>query len=828
MKQAVLVVIAILIVFESFSQIKKEERTGGQISGMIFDSSSHRPIEYATISLYHSGKTTPLNGTASDSTGYFILTKVSTGRYDIVIEFVGFKTVTFKNIQMDPSNEIVDLKQIYIAKNYSTLQSVQVTAQSKLIENKIDKLVYNAEKDITSQSGVATDVLRKVPQLSVDVDGNVELQGSGNILFLINGKPSTIFGSNIADVLQSIPANQIKSIEVITNPGARYDAQGTGGIINIILKHSTIQGISGNLSLTTGTLQQNGSFNINARKGKFGINAFMDGNARLTTKTPTSYTRISTDTATKTNAILQQEGSSQFNRHGFQSGIGFDWSMNESNSISGGVSYHNFGVHSNGFINQTEHSETGSIVSNIYTTNASKNSFTQYSFDPSLSYKRNFKNKDQQLDILIDGSFANNTRNSSNDEYIQPSDSLIYSTRNDNPAIENEYEAKVDYVQPLQKDVNLGIGGKFSGYDITTSANAFLFNPFANRYLYNTFLSNDLNYHQKVYAAYTEINFPVSPTIEARLGARYERTQLHSFYANAHQTINKGYNTFIPSIFLMKKIGETQVVKLNFTIRINRPDYGELNPFINTSDPKNISTGNPNLSPEIWDRYEVSYNKDLGKTGSFMITLFYRQSNGDIQPFVSYYSSLQVGDTTYNNVSVTTRQNIGIEENAGTNIYIELHGGDKFNIRSNIIYFYRQTINDINPGYNSTATIGRFNLNTSYQFSGNFATEFFGSFNSRHHEAQGYYPSFISYSLALRKQFWNKKGSIALSANNFFSKYVYQRTQLFGPGFESNSIRWIPYRSIGINFTWKFGGLVVKKEKADENNIELSAPQTSN
>jgi len=153
----------------------------------------------------------------------------------------------------------------------------------------------------------------------------------------------------------------------------------------------------------------------------------------------------------------------------------------------------------------------------------------------------------------------------------------------------------------------------------------------------------------------------------------------------------------------MRKLDESQTVKLSFTIRINRPDYSDLNPFINTSDPKNISTGNPILKPEIWDRYEAVYTKDLGKTGSFMFTLYYRQSNGDIQPFIVYYPSIQVGDTTYTNVAVTTRKNIGIEENAGANLFFDLHLSEKLNIRSNIIYFYRHTINQVDPGLIKTS-----------------------------------------------------------------------------------------------------------------------------
>jgi outer membrane receptor protein involved in Fe transport len=383
----------------------------------------------------------------------------------------------------------------------------------------------------------------------------------------------------------------------------------------------------------------------------------------------------------------------------------------------------------------------------------------------------------------------------------------------------------IDYTQPLHQDVTLGVGGKFSGYNISSIADALLWTPDVNDYIYDSALSNNLNYHQKVYAVYTELSFPVGKLFDARLGGRYERTQVNAFYANAHQTIEKGYNTFIPSVFLMKKLTETQTLKLNFTIRINRPGYAVLNPFTNASDPKNISMGNPDLKPEIWDRYEVSYNNNLDKIGSVMLALFYRQSNGDIPPFITYYPSFVVGDTTYTNVAVSTTKNIGVEKNAGGNLYTDIHVNDKLNVRSNFLYFYRYTINNVDAGYNSQGTIYRINANASYQFPDNLAAEFFGSFNSRHHEAQGTFPSYTSYSLAVRQLLWNKKGSIALTANNFLSKYIYQQTDLYGPGFVSSSFRQIIYRSIGINFTWKFGKLEMKKEPPEENNSDAGLPQ---
>jgi outer membrane receptor protein involved in Fe transport len=821
----------LLVAFFSFSfaALSQDDTPGpksGKINGRVLDSLSGTPIEYATITLYKGSHPKPVAGITTDSTGKFTIENLSHGDYRIVIGFIGYNSRT-RNLKLTPAQPSQTLDNILLGSSAQTLAGVTITGQKKLIENKIDKIVYNAERDLTSQTGVATDLLQKVPQVSVDVDGNVELAGSNNVLFLINGKPSTIFGSNITDVLQSIPASQIKSIEVITNPGAKYDAQGTGGIINIILKHNNIQGVNGNMSLTVGTLIQNGSFNINARKGKFGLNAFLNGNARLTTTTPMSSLRTSTDTATKTNALLHQDGSNDFYRHGVQTGIGFDWSASQSNSLSGALNYADFGNHAEGSVNQLEQKQyaPGGAYSDTATINRTNSSFRQYSFDPSLNFKHSFANSEQQLEIVADGSFSHNLVHSGNDQYLQPKDSLIYGTRNNNPATESQYEIKADYVQPLKKDINLGIGGKFSGYDISSTGEALVWQPYSNDYLYNEALSNNLNYHQKVYAIYTELNFPIAKSLEARLGGRYERTQINAYYANAHQNITNGYNTWIPSIFLIKKFDETQTFKLNFTIRINRPDFFDLNPFINTSDPKNITTGNPKLKPEIWDRFEAAYNKDLGKIGSFMISLYYRQSNGDIQPFITYYPSIQVGDTTYTNTSVTTRQNIGIEQNAGTNLFFDFHINDKLNVRSNINFFYRHTINQIDEGYNSSTTIFRANMNASYQLSSNIAAEFFGNFSSHHHEAQGYYPSFASYSFAIRRQFWDKKGSIALTANNFLHKYIDQRTDLYGPGFVTNNLRELPFRSIGINFTWKFGKLVTKKEKSADMDAAPAGPE---
>ncbi|MGZ4035232.1 MAG: carboxypeptidase regulatory-like domain-containing protein, partial [Bacteroidia bacterium] len=265
----------------------------GNISGKIIDSISGQAIEYATISLVTENDNKVVNGTTSDNNGVFQMTDIEFGSYKMQLYFIGYQIKTERSLIISKEKPDLQLGAIKLANTKTNLKEVTVTAEKNIIENKIDKLVYNVDKDVTSQGGVAADVLKKVPQVSVDVDGNVELQGSSSIRFLINGKPSIIFGNNIADVLQSIPANQIQSIEVITSPGAKYDASGTGGIINIILKKSTAEGYNGNISLSGGTRLENGSVNLNIHHGHFGANAFVSGNAQLPSTTLNNMQRTS-------------------------------------------------------------------------------------------------------------------------------------------------------------------------------------------------------------------------------------------------------------------------------------------------------------------------------------------------------------------------------------------------------------------------------------------------------------------------------------------------------------------------------------------------------
>ena len=821
-------ILLLLIIGASYNlqaQPKLETSSHAGIAGKVFDSASGEPLNYATVTLLAAGNKKQVNGSTTDAYGRFTINDVADGDYKVVVEYVGYQPITFNNVIVNRKNAPVDLKTISLVKQPALLQAITISIKPKVIENKIDRIVFNAEQDLTSQGGVATDILKKVPQVSVDVDGNVELAGSSSIRFLIDGKPSSAFGNNITDVLESIPASQIKSIEVITNPGAKYDAQGLGGIINIILKKNTAKGTNGNLSLNAGSRLENGSFNFNARNNKFGINAFVSGNTRLNSITPNTYDRVSNNTSDTTD-LLQQDGSSNYTRHGLQSGMGFDWTYNTKSNFSGSVNYDNFGYSAIGITNQSERllNGAGDLISEIDALNNNGNSHDFHNVDANLDYKRTFNKEDRELDIAVNSSFGNNTGRSNNNQYSLPQDSLSYGTSNFNPAQENQTEIKVDYTEPLGKKVILGVGGKLSLYDINSSSEVSSLQSSQKFFLYDSSLSNALHYHQKVYAFYSELSFPVGDWFDAKIGGRFERTDINAYYSDAQQQLQvPGYNTFVPSLFFLRKLGAGQNLKLSYSKRIERPNYGDLNPFINTSDPKNITNGNPYLTPEIGNRIELSYSRDFGEEGSFVISAFYRANNHDIQDYVFYYPTLVVGDSTYTDVSVSTRENIGLEKNVGLSLFGNMNINKKFSLRTNVFGFYRHTLNAIDSGQNSSSFNYRLNLNASYQFSKTMAGEFFGNFNSPRHEAQGNYPSFTTYSLALRKQIWKRKASIAFTAVNPFNEYVNRKTTIFGSDFTVTNFQKIPFRSFGINFTWKFGNLEFKKPKED-NQINLNPP----
>jgi ferric enterobactin receptor len=802
------------------AQENPKQNNTGSIKGKVLDSLSSSPVEYASITLYLSDNTKPVSGTVTKSKGLFIIDNLGPGNYRLVVEFIGYHAKEKTNIVIGARQNKINTGTWLLSTTVQTLSGFTVTAEHGLIENKIDKMVYNAEKDITSQGGVATDLLKKIPMISVDVDGNVELQGNANIRFLINGKPSSIFGNNLADALQSIPASQIKSIEVITSPGAKYDAEGTGGIINIILKDSKAQGINGSLNLSTGARLENGSFNLNARKGNFGASAYFTGNAQLSSTTLNSADRIAYDSLGNINGVLLQNGQSRFQRNGFESGIGVEWNINKKSDLTGGFGYDNFGNATNGYLNQqlNNYDSLGHVLPPANSITHSSSHFRGQSFDGNLDFRRQFSKEGQELDVSFQSS------NGYNRTYVQQlqdssaGDLPFAGTNSNNTGRDGENSLQADYIQPLSEKSKWETGGKVDIRKITSTTDAYSLNTGSGGYDYDSTQSNLLIYNRHVYAGYTAWTFHLLKIFDMKAGIRYERTLTAAGFFKTPAAEIPSYNTWAPSIILSHGFEHSQTIKVSYTKRIQRPGYRALNPFVNTLDPKNISQGNPLLKPEIGNNYELAYIKSFDKGGSLNIVFFYRRSAQDIQPYIVYYPTYSVGDSVYTNVSVNTPENIGIENNYGLNIYGSVPFTSRLNVRTNLSFFDRYIQNSIEPGSNITSFNYRININATYQFSNNLVAEAFGNFNSPRNEVQGRFPSFTSYNFAFRKQVWKKKGSFGFTTTNPFNKYVNQTTAVLGQGFLLNSSRKLPFRSFGISFMYKFGKLEFKKEKDEKSN----------
>ena len=241
-----------------------------KISGAVIDSLTQRPVEFANVALTPASSSTPIDGTICDDNGAFTLSKVAMGKYQVLISFIGFETKVIQ-VAIDERNEDIELGRIIISPTPQILEAVTVEGQKALIEERVDRLVYNAENDLTTRGGDATDVLKRVPMLSVDLDGNVSLRGNQNILVLINNKPSSIVASSVSDALKQVPADEIKTVEVITSPSAKYDAEGSAGIINIITKKNTLHGLTLNINTGIGLRRSNLGLNGNLRTGKMGF-----------------------------------------------------------------------------------------------------------------------------------------------------------------------------------------------------------------------------------------------------------------------------------------------------------------------------------------------------------------------------------------------------------------------------------------------------------------------------------------------------------------------------------------------------------------------------
>ncbi|WP_442591801.1 TonB-dependent receptor domain-containing protein [Pedobacter sp. AW31-3R] len=807
---------SLFIAFFFLTLHAQEKAADGKISGKIIDAVSKLPVDYATVNVYVQGGTTAIRVVSSDPQGNFLITGLSYGTYRMVIGFVGYQPYIAEHVSLSLQQRKIVVSDILLVPTEENLKAVQITAKIPAVQNKIDKLVYDPVNDLSAQGGTAIDVLKKVPTLTVDINGNVELLGSPGINFLINGKPSSIFGSSVTEALASIPASQIKNIEVISNPGAKYDAQGTAGVINIILKDNNISGINGTVNLSAGSRLNNGSFNLNAKKKNFGISTFFSGNAQLNT-TSLNSKQLSNAEGIE---LLDQHGSSRIKRNGYQSGISGEWNISPQDNVTASIGYSQFSNNSADLASQLQTSfDSNNQSSSVYSNRDAENSAHANNLQWSLGYRKKFKKENQELSFLYQSNIDHN--NAAYRQFQHYEDPLVAGsgTSSSSPGKVKETGLEFNYAQPLGKDFSLETGGRAFFKTISSLVNAQRYDGPSQDYLPDPSQSYHFRYDRNIFAGYLSASFKVFDFLAVKAGARYEYTVNHTDFAN---TVIPNYGALSPSFVISHQLDDSQSLKLSYSRRIERPDYDELNPFVNRSDPYNLSAGNPMLRPELGNNFEIGYSKSFKNGTSLNLTSFLRHNGDDIKSYTDFYPTYPEGELTYENVTLTRRINTGGENKIGGNLYVNLPLSSKLSLRTNVLIYHKSIAFDYN-GLNQDAggMEYRMNLNVAYEFPKNLSAEIFGNYNTPKVGVQGRGNSFLFYTLALRKQFLNRNASIGLSATDPFNQYINQGSTISQSGNKQYTLRKVPYRSFGITFSYKFGNLKFshKNEVKEEPNI---------
>ena len=787
-----------------------QQKGNVRILGTVMDSTTNKPVEFAMVALTDVTTNKPIDGAVCDDKGKFTINKVAAGKYKLVISFIGFESRSVRITVADKKDDI-DLGKLTISPTVEVLKEVTVTGQKALVEERVDRTIYNAENDATTRGGDASDVLKRVPMLSVDMDGNVSLRGNQNIQVLINNKPSSIVASSVADALKQIPADQIKSVEVITSPSAKYDAEGSAGIINIVTKKNTLEGLTLGVDMGAGLRGSNLGLNGNYRKGKMGFS--LGGWGRANYNVTGSFTNDQTTIDPKTNSVSRniQNADSRSNGIFGNYNLGWDYDINEKNYMTASVrlGVRNNNSYQDGLFTQTFRADT--LVSNSLrntVTNDQSNSI-----DANLTYTHQYEKP--QRELSIQALYSRNNRN--NDFSNNISTPAIQRIKNLNDSYNQEATIQVDYQTPVSTNQMLELGAKeimrkaYSNYTYLIANGADAPYEITN----NTSLNNNLNYDQTVTAGYASYTYSTKTGYSLKGGARYEYTTIDAKTLTDASINIPSYGVLVPSVNASKRLANGNTLKASYNRRIQRPSIRFLNPNIQAANPLNVTIGNPSLTPEYTNNYELGYST-LIKGTSLNFSGFVRNTTDAIQSVRTVK-----GDT-----AVTNYQNIGSENAYGASVFANVTLG-KLSLNGGADGFYTTLNNNVADPQNNAKNDGFVisgRMFGSYDLSKGWGFQFFGFYRGRQVQLQGYQGGFGIYSLGLKKDFNEKKGSIGFGAENFFTPAIKVRNETKSPLVSQYSVNTMHNLSFKITFSYRIGKMSMDakpKRRRSINNDDL-------
>jgi len=804
-------------------------RTAGRLSGTVTDAANGKPVSYATVNVINPTTNSPVNGGVCGDDGKFVLPGIPAGTYRVEISFLGYQTQS-RTVTVPATGGTVTVGTIALSAAAQKLGEVVVTGRKPLIEERVDRTIYNADVDKTTQGGDATDVLKRVPLLSVDLDGNVSLRGSQNIRVLINNKPSTIAASSVADALKQIPADQIQTVEVITSPSAKYDAEGSGGIINIVTKSNNLKGGSLGINTSAGMRASNLGLNGNYRNNKFGVS--LGGFGRASYNQPGSFdnSQVSTSLENGERTTVQQDASTRRNDAFGRYTLGLTYDFDKHNSLAASLAYgvRNASNYQDGLISRIGVGSAPLAVNSLRDVISKNNSNT---IDASLNYTHTYQTEQRELSVLTLFSRNNQTNNFTNSVF-DPSDlsknTYIGQLGNDNNSYNEEYTGQLDYQTPTVKNQLLELGVK----DIVRRVNSdysYFYDPGLAPTAGTPSLDNSFRYRQNVAAAYATYTIGLPKGFTVKPGVRYEYTSISADFTSGQGTLTQpdipNYGIVAPSVNLSRKLENGNVLKLSYNFRIQRPSLQFLNPNIQASNPLNVSTGNPKLRPEKTNNFELGYSTTVKQKVNLNLTAFVRSTTGAIQT-VRIPLPDSLNPNRIQGALLSTFQNAGTENAYGGSLFAGANTG-KLSLNGSVdVYYDVLRNNDPSVLYNSSnrGTVVNARAFGSYDLGKSYSLQLFGFYRGQQVQLQGFQSGFGIYSLSLQKSFAEKRGSIGFGAENFFTgsirirtdvatpyvdSYAYNGTNvpINGPILTQNSTNVIHNLNFKINFSYRIGKL---------------------
>ncbi len=822
MKLKTLVLLWILLV-SGLAAAQNSAVSTFQLKGILLDSLTQEGEPYATIRVARkSAPGKPVKMLVSGLDGRFKENVKGTGNFVLTITSVGRNPIV-KNFSVKAGQKLVDFDTLYVTDASNELGQVEIVAQKPLVKADIDKIEYNVKDDPDSETNTLLEMLRKVPMVTVDGEDNIKVNGSSSFKVYVNGKPNNMMSNNPTEVLKSMPANTIKHIEVITNPGPKYDAEGVGGILNIVTEGGGFEGYTVTVSGNVSNRGAGGGVFGTVQKGKFTVSARYNYNYNDSPRSYSGGTQRATDPHSEV-ANLDYEGSSKGDGS-FQSGsMEASYEIDSLNLISASFGLWGGGNSSNGGSNYVGNSPLDNHLLYQYGIGShSKSSW--YSIDGGIDYQRLSPTIKGRMFTL---SYKVNTRPQTSDSYSEydiaygHDDWTDYLRRlqdqhNDGSQNTTEHTFQADYTTPIGEMHTIESGVKYILRNNSSDNDRYLRTSADNAdYVFDNEYSTHYRHQNDIIAAYLGYGLKWKK-LSGRLGVRYEHTiEDVKYLLGRGDDFRKNYDDVVPSASLGWKLTDLSNLRVGYNMRIYRPGIWYLNPYLDDSNPSSISQGNPELDSEHSHAFDLSYSNFTPK---FNINLSARYSftNNSIQSVTSLVSEDDIPDfsedkKTGKDVLYTTYQNIGKSRNLNLSAYVNWNATKDTRIYANLFGGYTSLKGADgleNDGWNLFAFGG---AQQTFKHDWRLSVNVFGQ--TPWIMLQGKGSSFFSYSVNLNKSFLNRRLSLSAFASNFFQKYNKFESHIEGQGFLQDSWNKYPQMRFGFSVSYRIGELKASVKKA--------------